>query len=78
MARGGAPSELFTWWPSCPCGAGLVDLAGVARELDAAGFQGALAVELDLLAPEFAARPEPELVARSLDHLRGIVAGATR
>jgi sugar phosphate isomerase/epimerase len=72
--KGGTPLERFTWWPSCPVGAGLVDVPALVRVLDAAGFQGSLAVELDLLGFPFAERKEEDLVAESLAYLRTVVA----
>jgi len=71
--KGGTPMERFTWWPSCPVGAGLVDVPALARVLDEAGFTGSLAVELDLLAPTWADRKEEDLVAESVAYLRGVV-----
>jgi sugar phosphate isomerase/epimerase len=74
--RGGTPLERFTWWPSCPVGTGLVDIPGLARMLDEAGYQGSLAVELDLLAPEYEDRPETELVAESVSYLKSVATPA--
>lgn len=74
--KGGSPAMRFPFFPSCPTGQGVVDFEGVLRELTAVGFSGSLGVELDLIAPEFADRPEPELVAESLDFLRGLMARA--
>lgn len=71
---GGAPSNRFVWWPSCPAGEGLVDLLGVARVLDEAGFEGSLAIELDRLASPWDRVPEEENVAQSIRHLKEIVA----
>jgi sugar phosphate isomerase/epimerase len=74
--KGGSPADRFPFFPSCPTGQGLVDFEGVVAELAKAGFSGSLAVELDLLAPPWADRPEPELVIESLDFLRGLIARA--
>lgn len=71
--RGGAPSDRFVFWPSCPAGEGLVDLLGVARVLSEAGFEGSLAIELDRLAPPWDMLPEEENVAQSIRHLKSIV-----
>lgn len=71
--RGGAPSDRFVFWPSCPAGEGLVDLLGVARVLDEAGFDGSLAIELDRLATPWDTVPEEENVAQSIRHLKSIV-----
>jgi sugar phosphate isomerase/epimerase len=73
-SRGGAPSEHFTWWPSCPAGEGLVDLVGVAAALHAGGFTGSLALEVDLIAAPWNARPEEELVETSIAYLKSIAA----
>jgi hypothetical protein len=45
------------------------------RELQAVGFEGSLGIELDLIAPQFADTPEPELVTQSLEFLRTLIAG---
>lgn len=74
--RGGAPMERFIFWPSCPVGKGLVDIEGLARVLDGAGYQGSLAVELDLLHPAFEDRSEEDLVAESVSYLKSITATA--
>jgi sugar phosphate isomerase/epimerase len=70
---GGSPAERFTFWPSCPVGQGLIDMPAVAEALAQGGFDGALGVELDLLAPQWADRPEDELVAESVRYLRELV-----
>jgi sugar phosphate isomerase/epimerase len=69
---GGSPSERFTSWPSVPAGEGLIDLLSIARVLDEAGFEGSLAVELDLLASPFDTIPEEENVAQSITYLKSI------
>ncbi len=76
LPKGGAPSERFTYWPSAPCGEGLVDLEGVVAALAAGGFDGGLCVEIDLVAPQFVDRSEEDIVASSLAYLRTIVPGA--
>jgi sugar phosphate isomerase/epimerase len=76
--KGGTPMERFTWWPSCPVGSGLVDVPALAAVLDRAGFRGSLAVELDLLAPPWAAQHEEDLVAESLTYLRSVIAATAR
>ena len=53
-------------------------MPALARVLDQAGFPGSLAVELDLLAPRWADRPEPEPVAQSLAYLREVTADLGR
>lgn len=77
LPKGGSPAERFTYWPSAPCGKGLVDLEGVAGALAGGGFTGALCVEIDLVAPQFLHMSEEEIVIESLAYLRSIVpAGA--
>lgn len=76
VRRGGTPLERFTWWPSCPVGKGLVDIAALVRVLDEAGYAGSLAVELDLMSPEYEDRPETELVAESVAYLKSVAAPA--
>jgi sugar phosphate isomerase/epimerase len=78
LPKGGSPAERFTYWPSAPCGEGLIDLEGVARALADGGFEGALCVEIDLVAPQFADRTEEEIVASSLEYLRSIVPSGAR
>lgn len=68
--RGGSPADRFAFWPSCPVGQGLIDMPAVVKALAGGGFDGALGVELDLLAPQWAERPEEELVAESVSYLR--------
>ncbi|WP_382308037.1 sugar phosphate isomerase/epimerase family protein [Herbiconiux sp. UC225_62] len=72
--RGGAPSERFLFWPSCPAGEGLIDFHGIARVLDDAGFEGSLAIELDLLAAPWNDRTEEENVTQSIAFLKSVVA----
>lgn len=74
LPRGGAPSERFTWWPSCPVGAGQIDMPAVIAALRDGGFDGALGVELDLLGPQWADRREEELVADSVGYLKRLLA----
>jgi 3-oxoisoapionate decarboxylase len=73
LPKGGSPAERFTYWPSAPCGEGLIDLEGVATALSEGGFEGALCVEIDLVAPQFVDRSEEDIVASSLEYLRSIV-----
>jgi sugar phosphate isomerase/epimerase len=72
MRRGGSPSERFTSWPSVPAGEGLIDLLGIARVLDEAGFEGSLAIEMDLMAEPFDKISEEENVAKGVAHLKSI------
>jgi 3-oxoisoapionate decarboxylase len=70
--RGGTPMERFTFWPSCPAGKGLVDIEGLARVLDEAGYQGSLAVEIDLVHPAYAGKREEDIVADSVSYLKSV------
>jgi sugar phosphate isomerase/epimerase len=72
--KGGSPSTRFPFFPSCPTGQGLVDFEGVVGHLADAGFSGSLAVEVDLMAPQFAHMPEEQIVSESLGFLRGLLA----
>jgi sugar phosphate isomerase/epimerase len=74
--KGGSPAENFTWWPSCPVGDGLIDMPGVVAALREGGFDGCLSVEIDLVAPQFIAMSEEEIVAKSVAYLRSIVPAA--
>ena len=73
-AWGGSPSERFLFWPSCPAGRGLIDFVGIARVLDEAGFEGSLAIELDLLATPWNEAAEEENVTQSISYLKSVVA----
>ncbi len=70
--KGGTPTERFTSWPSVPAGEGAIDLPAIARVLNDAGFQGSLAIELDLLAAPYNERTEEENVRQSIDYLKRI------
>ncbi len=71
-ARGGDPATIG-FWPSVPAGRGVIDLRDALTQLKACGYAGALAVEIDYLAPGYG--DEAQAVAESLDWLRGILAG---
>lgn len=73
-AWGGTPSERFLFWPSCPAGEGLIDFLSIARVLDDAGFEGSLAIELDLLASPWSEATEEANVTQSISFLKSIVA----
>jgi 3-oxoisoapionate decarboxylase len=75
--KGGAPSERFTSWPSVPAGEGLIDLPAVAKVLVDAGFEGSLAIELDLLGEPWADRTEEDNVRQSIEYLKSIRAQLT-
>jgi sugar phosphate isomerase/epimerase len=75
--RGGAPSENFAWWPSCPIGEGVIDMPGVVAALRDGGFDGCLGVEIDLVGEQWVSQSEEELVVESLLYLRSIVPAAT-
>ena len=62
------------WWPCCALGEGDLDLHGALGELSAAGFDGLACVELGTV-PE--GSNEDELVARSVEWLRGAVGDRT-
>jgi sugar phosphate isomerase/epimerase len=70
--KGGVPTERFTSWPSVPAGEGLIDLLAIARVLDDAGFEGSLAIEMDLLAAPYNERTEEENVRQSIEYLKKI------
>jgi len=72
--KGGSPSENFTWWPACPAGEGVIDMPGVVKALKEGGFDGCLALEVDLIGEQWAALPEEEIVTRSLSYLRTLAA----
>jgi sugar phosphate isomerase/epimerase len=71
--KGGSPSDRFPFFPSCPTGRGVVDFDGVAAVLTEAGYTGSLAVELDLIAQPWEDTPEEEVVAESVEYLRGLL-----
>ncbi len=64
--RGGSPSE-WDWWESVPAGHGLVDVPGVMKALDNAGYEGTFAVEVDCLSSQW---EEDEAVEISIAYLR--------
>ncbi len=70
--KGGVPTERFTSWPSVPAGEGVIDLPAIARVLVDAGFEGSLAIELDLLAAPYNERTEEENVRQSIEYLKKI------
>lgn len=57
------------WWPCCALGEGDLDLDGAFAELRSAGFDGLACVEIGTLP---AGSDEDEVVARSVDWLRGV------
>jgi sugar phosphate isomerase/epimerase len=63
--------KTFAFWPSVPLGQGLVDLPGVLERLQAAGYQGLLALEIDYLHPDYG--QEDDAIQRSLDYLRTLI-----
>ena len=72
--KGGSPADNFTWWPACPAGEGVIDMPGVVKALKDGGFDGCLALEVDLIGEQWASLPEEEIVTRSLAYLRSIAA----
>ena len=71
-ARGGDPGTIG-FWPSVPAGRGVIDLRDAFEHLQASGYRGVLAVEIDYLSPRFGT--EAEAVAESLHHIRCLLAG---
>lgn len=70
-ARGGDPATI-AFWPSVPAGEGAIDLRLALTELQACGYAGVLAVEIDYLAPGYGS--EEAVVAQSLSYLRRLLA----
>ena len=68
--KGGSPADNFTWWPACPAGEAVIDLPAVVEALKAGGFDGSLALEVDLIGEQWATMAEEEIVERSLAYLR--------
>lgn len=68
--KGGSPSERFTSWPSVPAGEGLIDMPAVAKVLVESGFEGSLAIELDLLGAPWDRETDEDNVRRSIDYLK--------
>src|SRR5262249_18724768 len=64
------PEEWY-FFSSVPVGSGLVDIRGVVRALQAAGYDGMLAVESDHHKDN---QDEDKLVADSVDYLRRLLA----
>ena len=73
IAHRGDP-KTFGFWPSVPLGRGLVDLPAILRLLQAARFDGLLALEIDYLAPAYVEAGEDAAVAESIAWLRNEVA----
>jgi sugar phosphate isomerase/epimerase len=71
--KGGSPADNFTWWPSCPVGAGVIDMPAVVNALRQGGFDGCLGVEIDLVGEQWASQSEEQIVATSIAYLRSIV-----
>lgn len=68
-AQRGDP-RTFAFWPSVPLGQGVVDLPAILALLAEQGYEGVLALEIDYLAPAYAAAGEDTAVADSLAWLR--------
>jgi sugar phosphate isomerase/epimerase len=66
----GNPRE-FSFWPSVPIGAGLVDIAKVIGFLKKARYDGLLAIEVDYLHPGYG--EEDRAVAKSVAALRSML-----
>ena len=73
IAQKGDP-KTFAFWPSVPLGRGLVDLPEILACLANEKYDGLLALEIDYLAPAFAAEGEDAAVSSSLAYLRSQVA----
>ncbi len=71
--KGVSPAEWF-FFSSTPLGEGLVDVAAIARLLNAAGYSGMLAVEIDHLHPDYHF-DEHDAVRQSVLELRRMVEG---
>lgn len=75
VQRGVAVDEWF-FFSSTPVGDGIVDNLKLARLLDAAGYEGFLAVEIDFLHPDYGA-DEDDAVEKSVRELRRIADAVT-
>jgi sugar phosphate isomerase/epimerase len=64
--------KTFGFWPSVPLGDGLIDLPKVLENLQRAGYQGLLALEIDYLHPAYG--QEEEAIKLSLEYLQTLVA----
>ncbi|MBI3821850.1 MAG: sugar phosphate isomerase/epimerase [Planctomycetes bacterium] len=69
--RRGNPRD-YSFWPSVPAGAGLIDIAKVLGFLRKARYRGLLAIEVDFLHPDFNG-DEDRAVAQSVKYLRGLL-----
>jgi 3-oxoisoapionate decarboxylase len=61
----------YSFWPSVPIGAGLVDIAKVLGFLRKARYDGLLALEIDFLHPDYA--DEDPAVTQSVKQLRALL-----
>lgn len=66
----GSPLD-FGFWPSVPVGQGLIDVPLALHELQRAGFDGLLAIEIDFLHPRFVS--EDSAISQSVDYVRGLL-----
>ena len=64
----------FAFWRSCPIGQGIIDIPAVVRTLAAAGYEGALTVEIDLVHPRWEQLPEETIVRESVAYIRQTLA----
>jgi 3-oxoisoapionate decarboxylase len=71
--RGGSPAENFAWWPSCPIGEGVIDMPAVIAALHDGGFDGCLAVEIDLVGEQWLDQGEEQIVSTSVERLREMI-----
>ena len=65
----GAPKD-FTFWPSVPLGAGLIDLNAIVDALKAVNYDGLYCVEVDYLRED--CPDEETAVEQSIKYLRGL------
>lgn len=66
----GADPDFWASLASVPIGEGIIDVLGVVRELQSAGYDGLYAVELDYLHPDWT--DEFEAAAASINQLRSV------
>jgi sugar phosphate isomerase/epimerase len=64
--------KVFTFWPSVPLGAGLIDLGQIIGFLRKARYKGLLAIEVDFLHPDYG--EEDRAVAASVKYLKRLLA----
>lgn len=70
----GVPADQWCYYATVPLGDGIVDNGALVKLLHAAGYQGLLAVEIDLLHPDYS--DEDAAVARSVANIKQMIAAA--